>query len=331
MTKAKHFQVCDTPDGFMICGPHAQTAQENLEGNTISSIYVIVYQGCACVVDTGRYAAIYEILDAELRRRNLHVRYIVLTHDHYDHVGNAETLRRQHGGVVLAHRLDVPLMANPLLPFDHAGMRAVYGDSLRDAYADLGKSEADIAAMCTTVARHYSVPLAVDVSLGGDTLLDLQGLSLHVLHTPGHSPGGITVHVPSSASVYTGDVTFWVNPCRPWPIGNARHCVESLRRIQALHPKYCGHGHYHGIVQPEEWLDNLLQKHKQLEEDIWRCLVQPQTLAQVRQALFPEDPFDSFAPIPENSIQAWLVSLLQEGRVTRRHNQDGVFWCQRGE
>lgn len=331
MTNATRLQVCETPDGFMICGPHAQTAQENLDGNTISSIYVIAHHGYACVVDTGRYAAIYEILDAELRRRSLRVRYIVLTHDHYDHVGNAETLRRQHGGVVLAHKLDVPLMVNPLLPYDHEGMCETYGDSLRAAYADMGKSEADITAMGAMTARHYSEPLAVDVSLGGDTLLDLQGLPVHLLHTPGHSPGGITVHVPSSASVYTGDVTFWVNPCRPWPIGNARHCVESLRRIQALNPSYCGHGHYNGIARPEEWLEGLLQKHRQLEEGIWRCLSQPRTLAQVRQVLFPEDPFDSFAPIPENSIQAWLVSLLQEGRVTRLHNQDEVFWCQRGE
>ena len=103
MNTVQPYSVCDTPDGVMICGPHAQTAGENLAGGTVSSVYCLIRGRKACLVDTGRFEHSYNLLADILRTQRLGLEYIILTHDHYDHVGNAERLRAEFGGRIVAH------------------------------------------------------------------------------------------------------------------------------------------------------------------------------------------------------------------------------------
>ena len=50
-------------------------------------------------------------------------------------------------------------------------------------------------------------PEPTGVLADGDTL-DLDGLAVHCLHTPGHSPGGISFHMPDAELVIAGDALF---------------------------------------------------------------------------------------------------------------------------
>ncbi len=326
MNTMQAYNVCETPDGVMICGPHAQTAGENLAGGTVSSVYCLIRGQKACLVDTGRFERGYALLADILRTRKLCLEYIILTHDHYDHVGNAERLRAEFGGRIVAHALDAPLLADPLLPYDPDGLRAAYGSSWEEAFADLGLTPGEREKAKSVTAEYFTVPVKPDLLLEGDGRIDFEGLELRLLHTPGHSPGSLSVYVPQSRSLYSGDLTFWVNPCRPYPIGNAAHCRESLRRVRALRPAWLGPGHDGGISAPLPWLDALLARHEKLEEDILRALVRPLGLKELRALIFPVDPRDSFAPIPENSIQAVLVDLLRRDKVQRRSSGENVIW-----
>lgn len=328
MNTVQPYSVCDTPDGVMICGPHAQTAGENLAGGTVSSVYCLIRGRKACLVDTGRFERSYNLLADILRTQRLGLEYIILTHDHYDHVGNAERLRAEFGGRIVAHALDAPLLADPLLPYEPVGMRAAYRASWEEAFADLGLTSEDLEKARSTVAEYFAVPVKPDLLLEKDGGLDFEGLELRLLHTPGHSPGSLSVYVPRTRSLYSGDLTFWVNPCRPYPIGNAAHCRESLRRVQNLRPAWLGPGHDGGISAPLPWLDALLARHEKLEEDILRTLVCPHGLKELRAMIFPVDPRDSFAPIPENSIQSVLIDLLRRGKVQRRTcGASGIWQC----
>ena len=47
-----------------------------------------------------------------------------------------------------------------------------------------------------------------DLALGDGQVIDFAGSHLTVLHTPGHSPGGVCVHVPDLATVFSGDTLF---------------------------------------------------------------------------------------------------------------------------
>ncbi len=51
-----------------------------------------------------------------------------------------------------------------------------------------------------------------DMALSDGQVLDVGGTHLRVLHTPGHSPGGVCLHLADAGAVFTGDTLFSGGP-----------------------------------------------------------------------------------------------------------------------
>src|ERR1700722_12056016 len=117
--------------------------------------------GEAIVVDPGD--DVERILDV-LRRRALKVRAIVTTHTHIDHVGGLVQLHAATGAPVLIHEADLPLYEQLET---HAGWPGV--------------------------ATPAMMPIR-DFVKEGDAL-KWGGFAARVLHTPGHTPGSISLMV----------------------------------------------------------------------------------------------------------------------------------------
>ncbi|PZF99058.1 MBL fold metallo-hydrolase [Micromonospora deserti] len=119
---------------------------------------------------------------------------IVLTHAHADHAGGAAELARRTGAPVAAHAADVP-------------------------YAESGRvpPRANTAGRFLTRLAGGRFP-AVEVArplTDGDVLA--VGGGLRVVHTPGHSPGHVSLlHEPTRVLI-TGDALFNVAGIR-WPV-----------------------------------------------------------------------------------------------------------------
>lgn len=179
--------------------------------NALAVNCFVVYHGQeAVIVDPGEASEeIVEFLETE----GLRVTAIINTHGHADHIaGNAWFLEKTKAPLYI-HQLEAPYLSDPSL---HLGPQ-----------------------ICLDVARVKADRLLVDC----DTI-EVGGESLKVMHTPGHSPGGIVLYYPGL--LLSGDTLFKSSVGR-WdlPLGDEDVLKQSVKRLAQLPPEtivYPGHG-----------------------------------------------------------------------------------------
>ena len=75
---------------------------------------------------------------------------------------------------------------------------------------------------------------------------EIAGLRLEVLHTPGHTPGGVCLYLPEEGVLFSGDTLFAAGFGRvDFPGSSSREMRQSLRRLFTLPEEtrvYPGHG-----------------------------------------------------------------------------------------
>lgn len=137
---------------------------------------------------------------------------ILLTHGHFDHMGAVEALLDEETALVI-HREDADMLADP---------------------------QKNVSWM---VGQRMICPPATRLVQEGD-VLDYAGISLRVLHTPGHTPGSVCYEV--GHHLFTGDTLFEYGYGRTdLPGGDAAAMSASLGRVMPMqdsHSIYPGHG-----------------------------------------------------------------------------------------
>lgn len=98
---------------------------------------------------------------------------ILLTHGHFDHIGAANEVREHYGIKIYASCDEEKLLASPARNLSNA-----YGMSLR-VIADVLHNDGDI--------------------------LELAGLKIKAIHTPGHTAGGTCYYIESDKTLMSGD------------------------------------------------------------------------------------------------------------------------------
>ena len=133
----------------------------------------------AIVIDPGDEV---ERVLAVLEKHNLKARYIVNTHAHFDHVGNCRELKEATGAEISLHKADLPIYETAPR---QAALFAMYG------------------------VRPIRMT-AVDQFLRDADGLQVGKIAAQAIHTPGHTPGSLSLHVPGSARdlLFAGDTLF---------------------------------------------------------------------------------------------------------------------------
>lgn len=175
------------------------------------NVYILYNEGGheAVVVDPGDYAK--EIIRA-LEHENLKPIYILITHGHFDHVGAVDALREKYGARVAIHKNDATMLTDPR----------------RNSAPFSNKKTADGGA---------------DILLEDGDVIQAAGLEIKVLHTPGHSPGGVCYIVEDH--IFSGDTLFLEDIGRyDFPESNGADMKRSLEKLVALEGDYQVHpGH----------------------------------------------------------------------------------------
>ena len=172
--------------------------------------YLICNGSQAVAIDVGGNPA---PMLAALKRDSLALTHILLTHLHFDHTGGVAALvagcaQAGHTPAVLLHEADLYLLNGGM------GMPPV------EPFA------------------HSTVPLGTQ---------NFAGLECRVLHTPGHTPGGVAYYFPALDSVFAGDDIFYRSIGRTdFPGGDTNTLYTSIRTqiytlpdVTAIYP---GHG-----------------------------------------------------------------------------------------
>jgi glyoxylase-like metal-dependent hydrolase (beta-lactamase superfamily II) len=331
----------ETPDGLGIPGPHG-VADDARTPVTESGVYLIERRGEALLVDTGRRvdapggSASVDLVEGYLERRDLDLRTVVLTHYHYDHVGNAAALAGRYDADVVCHPADRSVVEDPTL-LARPSYLGSFGDDPEDVAAELCLPNADaLTPDESDIESLYPGPIPVTRTVGDGETLAVGDLDARVLHTPGHTPGHLSLYVPASRSLYLADVAYWPTPLSPHPVGDAADQRASVERCLGLDADYLfpGHGLARcGAADAENYLLDALLRTRQVEERLLVLLARhdPLTVLDLHRETFvlkhrhDVDVGGRYANAL-HCVHAHLRRLVDEGLVERVECDGTVEW-----
>jgi hydroxyacylglutathione hydrolase len=168
----------------------------------------------ALIVDPGEEAS--RILGA-VEELGVTIEAVLVTHCHFDHIGAVSPVARTTGAPVYVSEIERPVLADIMsyVPFPGFGP--------------------------------YESHDAEHLLKGGETL-ELAGLEIEVLFTPGHSPGHLSYSIPAERALFSGDVLFQGSvgrvdlPGGDWEtlLASIRGLVDSLPDDTTVYPGHMG-------------------------------------------------------------------------------------------
>jgi hydroxyacylglutathione hydrolase len=166
------------------------------------------------IVDPGEEAE--RILGA-VDQLGLGVDAILLTHTHFDHIGAVAPVAKATGAPVYCPEIEVPVLADIMSFVPWAGF---------------GPYESYDA----------------DETVSGGERLELAGMEIDVIFTPGHSPGHVTYSIADEGALFSGDVLFPGSvgrtdlPGGDWPtlLESIRGLVDGFPEETTVYPGHMG-------------------------------------------------------------------------------------------
>ena len=157
------------------------------------------------------------IISEFITQENLQLKYALQTHMHFDHIWGLSYILETYG----------------LKPLCHAAEESIYRDV------------PEMTSMFR-LSMNWNLPTVERYINEGDTF-QLGNTTIKVLHTPGHTPGGLSYYIPSANIIFTGDTLFQGSIGRTdLPGGNLSEEIDSIKNKIITLPSetiiYSGHG-----------------------------------------------------------------------------------------
>jgi cyclase len=190
--------------------------------------YVVTSDGVV-VVDTAQLPTKAVAMREEAESHGP-IRYIINTEHHVDHIFGNYFFKG--AGTVIHHKgvADNFMTPTPLLdPFDYAAEA-------------IPMSDPDGAQIMPTREVYFEDPNRAKITFTGDVVLYVGEHTFNLIHTPGHTPGQLAVHVPEERVVFTGDTVF--SEVQTWVMASdVDQWVAALNTIAQLDVDHVVPGH----------------------------------------------------------------------------------------
>lgn len=245
---------------------------------------------------------------------------IVITHVHPDHHGLSAAVREASGAWIGMHEAEAAFLANQM-----NSPRS--GDRLAEFLHWAGAPDEHLASMGGRRGRNRMRPMATpDRLIPHGELLDVPGLDIRAVWTPGHSPGHLCFHDEARDLLLTGDhVLPRITPnISSWDEKTAalEEYLTSLERLRGIEPREVLPAHEYRFTGLDSRLDYLAEHHEErLAEIAARLRTRPgQSSWEVAAHVSWSRPWDQLSGIPRQSaigeVIAHLCHLQQRGQAT---------------
>ncbi len=173
-----------------------------------ANCYLLVDEktGEAAIVDPAWYVDEFKDI---LEKNNAKLKYILLTHGHFDHIFGVHGLREATGAKVVIHFKDAEHLTDPKKSLAEGNM------------------------------PDPQIPVTADILIKEGDVLNLGDEEIKVMSTPGHTMGSVCYIIESDKTIISGDTLFCMTAGRTdFPDGSDELMVKSLKRLIALDGDY---------------------------------------------------------------------------------------------
>lgn len=167
-----------------------------------SNSFLILDRNHTAMVDTGRRYRLKSLLNRIHKAGAKTVDYLILTHTHFDHAENAAYLKEHFGLRIIVHQSESELLKkgeNPIVAGTIPPTRFL----------------ARLLARRIQQIFHYQ-PVTPDILVGKEFNLAPLGINGHILYTPGHTQGSMSVIIENDIAI-VGDTLFGILPGSVFP------------------------------------------------------------------------------------------------------------------
>ena len=275
-------------------------------GPQAPNVFLVHDGGEGALIDSGfgDEKSVKERIEFLRERRDVKVRHIVLTHHHFDHTSGASQLRDETGAEVVLHSDEEKF--------------------LRDWQAEIPQ-DIEIPAEQKEIAeqverfRKQAAEAGPDVRVSDGDTVKVGGLTIEVVHTPGHTLGSICLYLREERALFTGDTALGLGTVAisPPPHGDMALYLTSLERLKGYDCAVMLPGHGQAVHDVPRKLQELIDHRLEREEQVMRLLADGKRTPKAMLSAIYMERDKRIVPMALRQIEAHLAKLEAEGKVRR--------------
>jgi glyoxylase-like metal-dependent hydrolase (beta-lactamase superfamily II) len=276
-------------------------------GPQAPNVFLVHDGGEGALIDSGfgDKKSVQVRLDFLNEHPDIKVRYILLTHHHFDHSSGAQQLREATGAQVVLH----------------AGEEKFLLDSTGEAPQDLEATAEENKQVAEAIQRFrdQAAEGAPDVRVSDGETFTVGGLEIQVVHTPGHTLGSVCFYMPGERALFTGDTALGLGTVAisPPPYGDMGLYLESLARLKSYDSALMLPGHGQTVHDVPSKLQELIDHRREREAQILKLMADGKHTPKAMLSAIYMELDKRIVPMALRQIEAHLVKLESEGRVSR--------------